>query len=150
DEKRICITPNISACHTWINNQVQWIEQGLSYRSNERICVSQFIWIMKSLVYANLLMISAQILIERRNIGPTPNGIAFAYFTAIDTVSIFLLNYYMKNDWRAYWKSATVYTFSNAIRHEPLSYLTVFLFTVQFATFLKHFYRLYVKTWRKW
>ncbi|KAK6039444.1 hypothetical protein COOONC_23051 [Cooperia oncophora] len=74
-------------------------------RSNERICVSQFIWIMKSLVYANLLMISAQILIERRNIGPTPNGIAFAYFTAIGEFHIrirmqfFCMNYYMKNDW---------------------------------------------------
>ncbi|KAK6040787.1 hypothetical protein COOONC_21708 [Cooperia oncophora] len=106
DEKRICITPNISACHTWINNQYNGLSKG-SVTGNSNSAYS-------------------------------------------DTVSIFLLNYYMKNDWRAYWKSATVYTFSNAIRHEPLSYLTVFLFTVQFATFLKHFYRLYVKTWRKW
>ncbi|KAK5985647.1 hypothetical protein GCK32_008275 [Trichostrongylus colubriformis] len=120
DEQRICITPNTSACHTWINNQVQWIEQGLSYRSTERICISQIIWIMKSLVYANFLMISAQILIRRQTTGASPNGIAFAYFTAIDTISLFLLNYYMKNDWRLYWKSVTVYTFSNAIRHEPL------------------------------
>ncbi|XGW01187.1 hypothetical protein V3C99_013840 [Haemonchus contortus] len=150
DEKRICITPNASTCHTWISNQVQWIEQGLSYRSNDRICIGQIVWLMKSLVYANFFMISAQMVIKRRSIEPSPNGLAFAYFTAIDTVALFLLNYYMKNDWRTFWKSAPVYTFSNAIRHEPLAYLTITLFLVQFASFLEHFYHLYRRTWSKW
>lgn len=134
----------------WINNQVQWVEQGVTYRTNERICLSQMVWIMKTLAHVSLIMIGAQIICRRRYDGIGPNGLAFSYYVLIATFSIFLLNYYMKSDWRAYWNGTGIDVFSNAIRHEAIAYHSVFLFVIQFTSFLDYFYQLYSKTWSFW
>ncbi|KJH43162.1 hypothetical protein DICVIV_10830 [Dictyocaulus viviparus] len=150
DEYRICITPNTSTCHTWVNNQVHWIEQGLVYRSNDRICIAQIVWLMRSLAYLSLFTIGVLVNSRRRNAGITPNAVAFTCFVLVANISILLLNYYMENDWRQYWKSVKIYTFSNNIRHEPIAYLTLFLFIVQFVCFIDFFHQLYAKTWSHW
>ncbi|EYB85143.1 hypothetical protein Y032_0303g1876, partial [Ancylostoma ceylanicum] len=150
DTKIICITANSTTCHMWRENRVQWIEQGLVYRSPDRICTPQMLWLMKALVHTIVMVIAFQILSRRRNAGVTPNGVAFAYFALVATISIFLLNSYMKSDWRLYWKTAPVHNFSNPIRHEPIMHLTQLLFVIQFLSFIDYFRQLYAKTWSHW
>ncbi|KAK6756405.1 hypothetical protein RB195_014676 [Necator americanus] len=84
DPSKICFTPNSTTCYEWTNKRVHWIEQGLSYRSTDRICTSQMIWLMKALIYAECTVVALQIASRRRNSGITPNGVAFAYFTSVD------------------------------------------------------------------
>ncbi|CAJ0591436.1 unnamed protein product [Cylicocyclus nassatus] len=151
ESERICITANSSTCHIWVEGQVRFIPQGLVYRSPDRICTSQMIWLMKALVYTSFTMILWQIVSRKQNGGVTPNGVAFSYFTLIATISIFLLNSYMKCDWRQYWKEAAAMSnFSNSIRHEPILYLIVSLFVIQSLSFLDNFQQLYGKTWSHW